>query len=758
MTTNVFENEILTVLRRSFRNLIEAIDLDMILDMEECSLDFRLWPENELLETYRYESDNTSRHALDTVVKELLSSRRVVQTLLSYALDPPPPNYSPQDNRVKKYPKVSVQILVSLPCVLSVLAGDDELLASFFSRLIGGQDIVSEAASYSSIGNGTASDEASSDSSIVSPKLRRTRSRSFTKDFDSTCTHNKQLFHPPWFDPETESHFNKILEALLEYQKGVFLISFVRQYAFSRLPNCEEYDENYPSLLHALIRGIHLSTVTELLLRVISTGIPLRLFSYSYAGMEAYEDEREASSLDEDSTWSRACLRFSFEQNEEEVENEVALSLDSDVEEGTRKRLAMQRRHTPDNCIRLVRILLHRLYNALTQEHCATAEENAKTNSPERGGNFSVDRIEPGDPVEVVRSIGRVLSRLAVMNLRVNDELDSVETLNNDTKALSISKTEPNASFYRKAHEAFPLDIHSKPAIDSLERLSEHRKLEPEAHVIMEHMLNMLLKAYERLFAETNDGEQVELELVGSCSKLLSGVHFLFGAATKVIAAYLDTRVELNNWGEPPPLLSVMLKYVPFGVKMLRVAPKQPLLKIASHDDELVSKDNKYSSFSQFPLLGLHRLQMVKFFTALVSVPHVDVQNTLVQHEVLVPIIQLFFQYPNHNILHTDVERLIVAILRGNTAYELRMHLLDVIIPRIYQVAVDRREGKINPSVSNIGHVKRLAEELIAASAIQPSLCQMLKKNSLWSAFMGANFSSFPSPNEETSWHVLKEG
>jgi hypothetical protein len=57
----------------------------------------------------------------------------------------------------------------------------------------------------------------------------------------------------------------------------------------------------------------------------------------------------------------------------------------------------------------------------------------------------------------------------------------------------------------------------------------------------------------------------------------------------------------------------------------------------------------------------------------------------------------------------------------------------------LYLVAVDRMQGKVAPWVSYMGHVKRLAEELIAASAIQPSLCQMLKKNSWWSSFMMVN-------------------
>lgn len=57
-------------------------------------------------------------------------------------------------------------------------------------------------------------------------------------------------------------------------------------------------------------------------------------------------------------------------------------------------------------------------------------------------------------------------------------------------------------------------------------------------------------------------------------------------------------------------------------------------------------------------------------------------------------------------------------------------------------VAVDRMEGKIAPWLSYMGHVKRLAEELISASATQPSLCQMLKRNSWWTSFMKVNDTS----------------
>ncbi|GJD08716.1 hypothetical protein Gasu2_30040 [Galdieria sulphuraria] len=706
MTANVFENEVLTMLRSSFRNLIEAIDLDMILDMEECSLDFRLWPENELLETSRYDMDNEN--------KVRLSSRRVVQTLLTYALDPPPPKCSPQDNRVKKYPKLSVQILVSVPSVLKVLAEDEDLMASFFARLLGGgvpENSSPEAASYSSVGNGTGSDEecyVSSESSDVSPKLREKKDGTNEKLVSQT-KHALTLSSPPWLDDERSNHFNKILEALLEYQKGTALLTFVRNYAFSRLPYCEDMDEP-TTLLHALVRGIHLRSITELLLKMLSTGISLRLFSYSYAGVEAYEDEREASNLDEESTWSRAYLRFPFE---EEVEPEATTySVDSDVEEeesqvlqvgstnpSSKREQTLEWLFQSDNCIRLVRILLHRFI------------EN------------STNVTEPGNAVEVLRAISRVLSRLAIVNLRLTDEMDSSQEV-----VILHDKSKGDLS---SASSSQPMD--GKP-LSSLEKKQDYRKLEPEAHVIVDHMLHMLYKAYDRLFMEWDSSKR--MEFIARHSQFLAGVHFLFGAATKVLAAFLDIRLELNNWGELPPLISVLLKYVEFAVNMLQIAPQQPLLYLGSLSENRIttSWDRPSSSW-----LGLHRLQLVKFFTALVGVPHIDVQSALVQAEVIAPIIQLLFDYPNHNVLHSEIERLVIAIIRGNTDYELRQNLLDVLVPKIYQVAVDRREGKIAPWLSYMGHVKRLAEELISASATQPSLCQMLKRNSWWSTFMTVN-------------------
>lgn len=53
--------------------------------------------------------------------------------------------------------------------------------------------------------------------------------------------------------------------------------------------------------------------------------------------------------------------------------------------------------------------------------------------------------------------------------------------------------------------------------------------------------------------------------------------------------------------------------------------------------------------------------------------------------EVIAPIIRLLFDYPNHNVLHSEIERLVVVIIRGNTDFELRQHLLDVLVPQIYQ-------------------------------------------------------------------------
>ncbi|KAK4522823.1 hypothetical protein GAYE_PCTG30G0713 [Galdieria yellowstonensis] len=738
MATNVFEPEVLTMLRSSFRNLIEAIDLDMILDMEECSLDYRLWPENQLLDSCRYDMDSESKRALDTVVKELLSSRRVVQTLLSYALDPPPPKCSPQDNRVKKYPKLSVQILVSLTCVLKVLAQDEDLLAGFFARLLGkgATESVSEGASSSSaVGNGTTGSDDdeynSSESSDVSPK------KEWTKQDATILSETKQamLTHSPhasswFFDEERSNHFNKILEALLEYQKGVHVVTFVRKYAFSRI--VEDVDEQYPTLLHALVRGIHLHSVTELLLKMLSNGIPLRLFCYSYAGMEAYEDEREASNLDEDSIWSRAYLRFPFEEEEQQQqtqrEENDTWSVDSDVvvtEENeedddqqhpnhpSKREQTLEWLFQSDHCIRLVRILLHRLYSALLQDWPKELEETSSHYS---------STMEPGNAVEVVRSVSRVLSRLAIVSLRLTDEMESSQQLS--AQPMPLSPT----TFMEGRQSASARDKTQPP-----------HKLEPEAHVIIDHMLHMLYKAYDRLFMDGNISDsELQKDAIARHSHFLAGVHFLFGAATKVLAAFLDIRVELNNWGELPSLVAVLLKYVDFGVTLLHVTPKQHLMYFGALDENRHSIQEVGTAASS-SLLGLHRLQLVKFFTALVGVPHIDVQTALVQNEVLAPIIQLVFDYPNHNVLHSQIERLVVAIIRGNTDYELRQHLLDVLVPRIYQVAVDRMQGKVAPWVSYMGHVKRLAEELIAASAIQPSLCQMLKKNSWWSSFMMVN-------------------
>lgn len=542
-----------------------------------------------------------------------LSSRRVVQTLLSYALDPPPPKCSPQDNRVKKYPKLSVQILVSLTSVLKVLAEDEDLLASFFARLVGGGGTLENVSSgaASSQGNGTGSDEedyVSSESSDFSPKLRE--KKDWSKEYETMVAHTRHslsLSNCTWLDEERSSHFDKILEALLEYQQGIHVLTFVRNYAFSKLPYCEDIDEQYPTLLHALVRGIHLHSTTELLLKLLSTGIPLRLFSYSYAGMEAYEDEREASNLDEDSTWSRAYLRFPFE---EELEHETTYSVDSDIEgmeQGSSTHISKREQtlhwlYQNDNCIRLVRILLYRLYSALLQEWPLTQEDN---NNTIENAIQSRMMTEPGDPIQVIRAVSRVLSRLAIVSLRLTDELDSQDS--------EILRDKPQV-------------IACDSSISSSgERNQQHRKLEPEAHVIVDHMLHMLYKAYDRLFLHLDASKQ--LESIAQHSKFLAGVHFVFGAVTKVLAAFLDIRLELNNWGELPPLVSVSLKYIEFGVNMLRVTPQQSLFHIGFSSQHSNSALDRPTS----PLLGLHRLQLVKFFTALAGVPHIDVQTALVQ-------------------------------------------------------------------------------------------------------------------------------
>jgi hypothetical protein len=560
-----------------------------------------------------------------------LSSRRVVQTLLSYALDPPPPKCSPQDNRVKKYPKLSVQILVSLTCVLKVLAQDEDLLAGFFARLLGkgATESVSEGASSSSaVGNGTTGSDDdeynSSESSDVSPK------KEWTKQDATILSETKQamMTHSPhasswFFDEERSNHFDKILEALLEYQKGVHVVTFVRKYAFSRI--VEDVDEQYPTLLHALVRGIHLHSVTELLLKMLSNGIPLRLFCYSYAGMEAYEDEREASNLDEDSIWSRAYLRFPFEEEEQQQtqrEENDTWSVDSDVvgtEENeedddqqhpnhpSKREQTLEWLFQSDHCIRLVRILLHRLYSALLQDWPKELEETSS--------HYYSNTMEPGNAVEVVRSVSRVLSRLAIVSLRLTDEMESSQQLS--AQPMPLSPT----TFMEGRQSA-------------RDKTQPPHKLEPEAHVIIDHMLHMLYKAYDRLFMDGNISDsELQKDAIARHSHFLAGVHFLFGAATKVLAAFLDIRVELNNWGELPSLLAVLLKYVDFGVTLLHVTPKQHLMYFGVLDENRhCIKEVGTCASSSSLLLGLHRLQLVKFFTALVGVPHIDVQTALVQN------------------------------------------------------------------------------------------------------------------------------
>ncbi|GAB2214036.1 hypothetical protein Droror1_Dr00018368 [Drosera rotundifolia] len=145
------------------------------------------------------------------------------------------------------------------------------------------------------------------------------------------------------------------------------------------------------------------------------------------------------------------------------------------------------------------------------------------------------------------------------------------------------------------------------------------------------------------------------------------------------------------------------------------------------------------------PPLGKHRLKIIEFISVLLSTGSEAAENELVRLGAVSQMLDLFFKYPYNNSLHHHVETIITSCLESKNLALVQHILHDCnLVGRILEaekhptltsnsdeptVIVD---GRVPWKIGNIGHLTRIANQLIHMGSTNEEIQTVLKKNNEW--------------------------
>eukprot|EP00899_Mesostigma_viride_P014011 jgi/Mesvir1/22610/Mv14056-RA.1 len=155
------------------------------------------------------------------------------------------------------------------------------------------------------------------------------------------------------------------------------------------------------------------------------------------------------------------------------------------------------------------------------------------------------------------------------------------------------------------------------------------------------------------------------------------------------------------------------------------------------------------------PPLGVHRLKLVGFISALVHTGQPAALNALVQTGAIAACIDLFFEYPFHNALHTAVKHMVLWALQNKPPNgPLLQHVL---VDTGLLTCIATSDGTLpssdkwpNMEAKNLragfmGHLQVLANKILEAAATCSVIAELLKGQGAWEEFVA---SKLPARND----------
>ncbi|KAL1555753.1 serine/threonine-protein phosphatase 6 regulatory subunit 1-like [Salvia divinorum] len=145
------------------------------------------------------------------------------------------------------------------------------------------------------------------------------------------------------------------------------------------------------------------------------------------------------------------------------------------------------------------------------------------------------------------------------------------------------------------------------------------------------------------------------------------------------------------------------------------------------------------------PPLGKHRLKIIEFISVLVAVSNEVAEKELIRLGAVKHILELFFEYPYNNFLHSNVEHIILSCIESKNPQFVEHLLHDCnLVGRIleaernFTLTVDSSkptistEGRKPPRIGNIGHLTHIANKLVQLGNSNSDIHTCLQENSDW--------------------------
>ncbi|CAM6036644.1 unnamed protein product [Sphagnum compactum] len=161
-----------------------------------------------------------------------------------------------------------------------------------------------------------------------------------------------------------------------------------------------------------------------------------------------------------------------------------------------------------------------------------------------------------------------------------------------------------------------------------------------------------------------------------------------------------------------------------------------------------VSAEDKvlFTTYGQLqPPLGIHRLKIVEFIAVLLRTNSEGARKELISSGAIQLVLKLFFDYPFNNMLHHQVESIVSSCLESNNQ-ALLDHLFqdcDFVTrllaadesPYVPETQLESKPTKTKSptKIGSLGHLTRIANRMIQASASNSTIKAHLQANPKWS-------------------------
>lgn len=271
--------------------------------------------------------------------------------------------------------------------------------------------------------------------------------------------------------------------------------------------------------------------------------------------------------------------------------------------------------------------------------------------------------------------------------------------------------------------------IDSKAVLKLIERIDP--AFTPEVHINVTNVLSEIAKRYATTYgihplAQVLMSESVTTGILDKLLKFPESSVFLEGMT--LLSVMVESSIQaVGTTQEESPIIPVILVRIKDFIQLLQNSTSAVTLPMTS-------------GVTLKPPLGITRLKVVEFVISLIHTNSIQVEKEMISSGMLNVILGLFFQFDMNNILHNLVEEMIRFILSSTSEMLKRALIKDCkLLERTMEafatneIAISQPKGVRK---GNLGHLTIIANNVVRASEMQPSVAALVEDNVEWIEFV----------------------